>query len=249
MTTKVRQATQAAKQRSGASSYQGVSMAHSVTVTSRYSRWLASCALALIAGFSVTPAWAQEAQTSGQEETGATDESMEIVVSGSRIDRPGFESPSPLTRISAEELTVGSRANVGAALADLPQFKAGQSPQTSGTNAQAGRFPVDLRGLGATRTLVLLDGRRFSSDNDLSTIPSVLVKNIDIVTGGASAAWGSGAVAGVVNIQLDDDLTGVRVGAEGGISTYGDAALRRSGRLSFRRRARPLHGRRRIYAE
>jgi len=152
----------------------------------------------------------------------------EIVISGSRIDRPGFESPTPLTRVSAEELGVGSRANVGAALADLPQFKAGQSPQTSGTNAQAGRMPVDLRGLGATRTLALLDGRRFASENDLSTIPSILVKNVDIVTGGASAAWGSGAVAGVVNILLDHDLKGFRLGAEAGISTeYGDAGQRR----------------------
>jgi iron complex outermembrane recepter protein len=196
-------------------------MARSVTVKSGYSRWLASGALILVAGLGATPAFAQEAPAAAQEEAEASDE---IIVSGSRIDRPGFESPSPLTRISSEELSVASRANVGAALADLPQFKAGQSPQTSGTNAQAGRFPVDLRGLGATRTLVLLDGRRFSSDNDLSTIPSVLVKNIDIVTGGASAAWGSGAVAGVVNIQLDDNLTGVKLGAEGGISTYGDAA-------------------------
>lgn len=151
----------------------------------------------------------------------------EIVVSGSRIDRPGFESPTPLTRVSAEELGIASRANVGAALADLPQFKAGQSPQTSGTNAQAGRMPVDLRGLGAVRTLVLLDGRRFASDNDLSTIPSVLVKNVDIVTGGASAAWGSNAVAGVVNILLDHDLKGLKLGAEAGISTYGDAGQRR----------------------
>jgi len=158
----------------------------------------------------------------------AGEREAEIVISGSRIDRPGFESPTPLTRVSAEELGMASRANVGAALADLPQFKAGQSPQTSGTNAQAGRMPVDLRGLGATRTLVLLDGRRFASDNDLSTIPSVLVKNVDIVTGGASAAWGSGAVAGVVNILLDHDFKGVRLGAEAGLSTeYGDAGQRR----------------------
>jgi len=199
---------------------------------SRHARWLASGALVFLAG--AAPAWAQDGPPAPQEKPGldapaeqAEELQQDIVVSGSRIDRPGFESPTPLTRVSAEDLSVGSRANVGAALADLPQFKAGQSPQTSGTNAQAGRFPVDLRGLGATRTLVLIDGRRFSSENDLSTIPSVLVKNIDIVTGGASAAWGSGAVAGVVNIRLDDKLTGVKLGAEAGISTYGDAAQHR----------------------
>ncbi|MCP3732981.1 TonB-dependent receptor plug domain-containing protein [Sphingomonas sp. MG17] len=174
----------------------------------------------------------QPAVSRAQDDAAGVQESAEsgdaeIVVSGSRIDRPGFESPTPLTRVSAEELGVGSRANVGAALADLPQFKAGQSPQTSGTNAQAGRMPVDLRGLGAARTLVLIDGRRFTSDNDLSTVPSILVKNVDIVTGGASAAWGSGAVAGVVNILLNHDLKGLRLGAEAGISTYGDAGQRR----------------------
>ncbi|MFV0624409.1 TonB-dependent receptor plug domain-containing protein [Sphingomonas sp. ac-8] len=180
----------------------------------------------MLAGLTAAPAFAQDARPAAAqaEAEAAPDTSGEIVVTGSRIDRPGFESPTPLTRIGSEELSVASRANIGAALADLPQFKAGQSPQTSGTNAQAGRFPADLRGLGATRTLVLLDGRRFSSDNDLSTIPSVLVKNVDIVTGGASAAWGSGAVAGVVNIQLDHSLTGIRLGAETGISSRGDSA-------------------------
>jgi outer membrane receptor protein involved in Fe transport len=187
--------------------------------------WLVGCSVALVAGVTPTSAAAQSAtDTVAEEQAESEDQGSDIVVTGSRIDRPGFESPTPLTQISAAELSVASRANVGAALADLPQFKAGQSPQTSGTNAQAGRFPVDLRGLGAVRTLVLLDGRRFSSDNDLSTIPNVLVKKIDIVTGGASAAWGSGAVAGVVNISLDDKLTGLRLGAEGGVSTYGDGA-------------------------
>ncbi|MCW4460681.1 TonB-dependent receptor [Sphingomonas sp. BT-65] len=171
---------------------------------------------------------AQDSAAAPQEQASDADAGdTEIVISGSRIDRPGFESPTPLTRVSSQELGIASRANVGAALADLPQFKAGQSPQTSGTNAQAGRMPVDLRGLGAARTLVLLDGRRFASDNDLSTIPSVLVKNVDIVTGGASAAWGSGAVAGVVNILLDHDLQGLKLGVEAGISTYGDAGQRR----------------------
>ena len=173
--------------------------------------WFSGSVLALLV---TAPLHAQTTPDSARDETAAQTDAPadDIVVTGSRIDRPGFESPTPLTHVTSAELSVGSRANVGAALADLPQFKAGQSPQTSGTNAQAGRFPVDLRGLGATRTLVLLDGRRFSSDNDLSTIPSILVKDIDIVTGGASAAWGSNAVAGVVNIRLDDRFTGLKLG-------------------------------------
>lgn len=170
-----------------------------------------------LAAVASQPAVAQQA---GEEDVG------QIVITGSRIDRPGFESPTPTLHVTADELSIVSRPNIGAALADLPQFKAGQSPQTSGSNAQAGRFPVDLRGLGATRSLLLIDGRRFSSDNDLNTIPSILVKTVDIVTGGASAAWGSGAVAGVVNIIIDSKFTGLKLGAEAGISTYGDAGQR-----------------------
>ncbi|MFT4053112.1 MAG: TonB-dependent receptor [Novosphingobium sp.] len=147
----------------------------------------------------------------------------DIVVTGSRIDRPGYESPTPLLHMTQEDLDVVSRTNIGAALADLPQFKASQSPQTSGTNAQAGRFPINIRGLGETRSLVLVDGRRLVSENDLNTVPSIMVKSVDIVTGGASAAWGSDAVAGVVNMIIDGDYEGVRLGAEGGISSRGDA--------------------------
>jgi len=150
-----------------------------------------------------------------------------IRVSASRIDRPDFVSPTPILPISAEELQLDMRTNVGAALNDLPQFRATSSPQTTGSNTGAGNAPVDLRGLGISRTLVLLDGRRVSSANDLNTVPSVLVKYVDVVTGGASAAWGSGAVGGVVNITLDHDFTGVKVGAQGGESIYSDAKEKR----------------------
>lgn len=150
-----------------------------------------------------------------------------VSVSASRIDRPDFVAPTPTLPITAEELKLDSRTNIGAALNDLPQFRATSSPQTTGSNTGAGNAPVDLRGLGISRTLVLQDGRRVSSDNDLNTIPSILVKNVDVVTGGASAAWGSGAVGGVVNISLDHDFTGVRAGTQFGQSTYGDAKEKR----------------------
>lgn len=148
-------------------------------------------------------------------------EAREIVVTGSRIDRPGYESPTPLLRMSQEELRTVSRVNIGAALADLPQFKASSSPQTSGTNTDAGRFPVNIRGLGNTRSLILVDGRRLVTD-DLNIIPSIMVDNVDIVTGGASAAWGSDAVAGVVNLIIGD-YEGLRLGTSAGISSRGDA--------------------------
>jgi outer membrane receptor protein involved in Fe transport len=184
----------------------------------------------LLAAAGPVHAQSAPAESSQTPETAPTPEEeagADIVVTGSRIDSASFESPTPMLRVTADDLSIGGRSNVGAAIADLPQFKAGQSPQTSGTNAQAGRMPADLRGLGANRTLVLLDGRRFSSDNDLNAIPTVLVKSVDIVTGGASAAWGSGAVAGVVNISLDGAFTGFKLGAQAGISSYGDVAEQR----------------------
>lgn len=154
-------------------------------------------------------------------------DAVQVRASSSRLDRPGFDAPTPTTSLSAEDLSIGNRPNVGAALNDLPHFRPGVTPQTSGTNNMAGSAPADLRGLGVNRTLVLLDGRRFSSTNDLNTIPSVMVSGIDIVTGGASAAWGSGAVSGVVNIAIDRNFTGTKLGAQYGISDRGDANERR----------------------
>lgn len=153
---------------------------------------------------------------------------MESVgVTASRIDRPDLVAPTPSIPITAEELQLDSRTNIGAALNDLPYFRATSSPQTTGSNTGAGNAPVDLRGLGISRTLVLVDSRRISSDNDLNTVPSILVKTVDVVTGGASAAWGSGAVGGVVNITLNHDLQGGKVGIQGGRSTFDDADERR----------------------
>ncbi|MHC9083638.1 TonB-dependent receptor domain-containing protein [Luteimonas sp. RIT-PG2_3] len=172
------------------------------------------------------PAAPMPVPAKGADASGATN--LDVVrVTGSRIDRPDFVSPTPILPISAEELSLNMRTNVGAALNDLPQFRATSSPQTTGSNTGAGNAPVDLRGLGISRTLVLVDGRRVSSDNDLNTIPSILVKYVDVVTGGASAAWGSGAVGGVVNITLDHDFTGVKFGAQAGQSTYSDGKEKR----------------------
>ena len=183
----------------------------------------------LLLGCSLVPAvlalhGAAFAQDAVQNAAKTDDTSVgEIIVTASRIDRAGFEAPTPTVRVTAQDLSVGARPNIAAALNDLPQFRATTSAQTTGTNTGAGNAPVDLRGLGISRTLVLLDGRRFSGDNDLNLIPSVLTKGVDVVTGGASAAWGSGAVAGVVNISIDRTFTGLKLGVEGGESSYHDA--------------------------
>jgi iron complex outermembrane receptor protein len=148
-------------------------------------------------------------------------ESSEIVVTASRIDR-AFEAPTPVVSVTAQALKMGGPSNIAEALNDLPQFRGTRGPQVTTTNIDGGSSPIDLRGLGIARTLVLLDGRRFSADNDLNTVPTVLIKRVDIVTGGASAAWGSGAVAGVVNIAIDDGFNGLKLGAEATIASRGD---------------------------
>jgi outer membrane receptor protein involved in Fe transport len=145
-----------------------------------------------------------------------------IVVTGSRIDRKGFEAPTPTTIIGDTELRQGARPSIAQVLNDLPQFRATQSPASTVANTNSSSSAMDLRGLGVTRTLTLLNNRRFTGAVDLNTVPQGLVKRVEVVTGGASAAWGSGAIGGVVNIILDDDLEGLTIGAQNGLSSRGD---------------------------
>lgn len=147
----------------------------------------------------------------------------EIVVTSSRVERAGFEAPTPTTVVGETELRMGGRANIAAVLNDLPQIKATFNPtNTTRSAVLSGSQSVDLRGIGSTRTLVLLNGHRFVGDNDLNTVPFDLVKRVEVVTGGASAGWGSGAIAGVVNVILDDEFEGGRVSLQTGISSRSD---------------------------
>jgi len=165
-----------------------------------------------------------------QVETAAVDseaaegtENAEILVTGSRIDRAGFNAPTPTTVVSGAELRQGNRPSIAQVLNDLPQFRASTTPVTNFSGTASGSSPADLRGLGSTRTLTLLNGRRFTGAGDLNSVPQGLVQRVDVVTGGASAAWGSGAVGGVVNIILNDKLEGFTLGAQSGVSSRGDA--------------------------
>lgn len=146
----------------------------------------------------------------------------EIVVTGSRIERAGFDQPTPTTVIGEVDLRVGARPNIQQILNDQPQFRQTTTPQVSNGNTSTGTAPVDLRGLSAVRTLVLLNGRRFVGENNLNFIPAGLVERVEVVTGGASAAWGSGAVAGVVNVLLDTDFEGLNLQGQTGVSSRGD---------------------------
>jgi len=160
------------------------------------------------------------------------DKPSDIVITGTRLPA-GVRAPTPLTVIGTQAIEDRAPATVGELLQQIPSFGGMDSPNTAGVNSRGGgQINPDLRGLGATRTLVLIDGRRHvptatTGSVDLKVVPTLLVKQVEVVTGGASAAYGSDAVAGVVNIVLDDDLTGVKGTAEGGISEHGDGKERR----------------------
>jgi len=179
-----------------------------------------------------------------QAETTAADkpeELAEVSVTGSRIvARPGYEAPTPLTVLSSEDL-LGNSANttVKDSLQSLPVFAGGGYNTTYGAGVpsfnSAGVSSIEMRNLGITRTLVLLDGMRAvgSLANglvDVDTFPQQLVKRVEVVTGGASAVYGSDAVAGVTNFILDHDFTGLKGEISGGETTYGDG---KNGKLSL----------------
>jgi len=165
----------------------------------------------------------------GQQGSAATPAAIEgIVVTGSRVSRSGFTAPTPVTVVGSERLQAFGDNNVAQALNRLPSFRPQNSPANQGfTQANLGSQILDLRGLGAQRTLVLLDGRRVVPSTtqgtfDVNLIPSALIGRTEVVTGGASAAYGSDAVAGVVNLILDTKLKGLRASAQYGFSGEGD---------------------------
>ena len=173
----------------------------------------------------------RDACTANTPPTTATPQANEpgIVVTGTRIRRPNLQSPVPITSVTAEELPNQGQANIGDALNDLPSIRSTFSQQNSGRFiGTAGNNFLDLRGLGTTRTLVLVNGRRHITASvgdfivDVNTIPQDLVERIDIVTGGEAAIYGSDAVAGVINFILKRDFDGIRLRAQDGISSRGD---------------------------
>jgi iron complex outermembrane recepter protein len=161
---------------------------------------------------------ASSAQDAAASEAAAIEE---VVVTASRIPRSGFSAPTPTTVVTADQIEDRGAANVIEAINEVPAFRPSGTPAAAarGGSSSGGSF-LDLRGLngqGGTataRTLVLVDGRRHVPTDprgmvDLNMIPSSLIERTEIVTGGASAAWGSDAVAGVVNLILKDRLTGI----------------------------------------
>ena len=165
----------------------------------------------------------------GLETPAAEASSGGILVTGTRIRRPNLESTVPITSVGIQELTDTGDVNLGDNLNDLPSlrssFSSGNSTRFIGT---AGLNLLDLRGLGVSRTLVLVNNRRHITGLpgdylvDVNTIPITLVERVDIVTGGNSAIYGSDAVAGVVNFIMRRDFDGLRFRGQAGISDQQD---------------------------
>jgi len=154
----------------------------------------------------------------------------EIVVTGSRIARPNQDSPVPVSVITAQHIEATGQMNTGDILRTLPEAGVSTFTPTSTTfsTANNGVTTVDLRNLGENRTLVLVNGRRHvagvvgSQIVDFNTIPTDFIDRVDVVTGAASAVYGSDALAGVINIITQKDFDGLELSAQGGITERGD---------------------------
>lgn len=162
----------------------------------------------------------------------AEKDGSDILVTGSRIVRDGYSAPTPVSVISTKEIRNEAPANISDFVNTLPAVRgSGTSASSNGSlsNGAAGINSVNLRNLGANRTLVLFDGQRSVASTttgqvDVNTFPQSLIQRVEVVTGGASSAYGSDAVSGVVNFILNKRFTGLEMAGENGITTYGDAA-------------------------
>ncbi|PHZ84711.1 TonB-dependent receptor plug domain-containing protein [Paremcibacter congregatus] len=180
--------------------------------------------LALMAAIPSSP------QAFAQDATDDASTFEEVVVTGSRIKRGNLSTPTPVTTLDSEALKVSGTNNVADLMRELPSVGlSGLSSANSSRLIQnSGLNTINLRNLGSARTLVLVNGRRYiagqpgSSAVDLNTVPTDLIERVEVITGGASAVYGSDAVAGVVNFILKDDFSGVAIDAQYGLSEKGD---------------------------
>src|SRR5471032_2136293 len=154
----------------------------------------------------------------------------QVVVSSTRLQAAGFNSPTPITVVSVADLEAQAKPSIFEALTALPALQGSTGVQyatTSTSNGLIGLSALNLRGLSVLRTLTLLDSQRVVGSNyngavDISQMPQMLIQRIDVVTGGASASWGSDAVAGVVNFVTEKKFEGFKMNALAGLSRYGD---------------------------
>lgn len=183
--------------------------------------------MAMSIGLAASPVSAQQATDAGTPSVADNSVVEEVVVTGTRITRSGYTTPTPVTSLSTNELTRVSPSTAAEALRSLPALTNTSGTQRNSGSSGGGQSFLDLRGLGATRTLTLLDGRRFVATNvtgsvDANLIPSALLERVEIVTGGASAAYGSDAVSGVVNFILNKKFEGLKGNLQYGQTSHGD---------------------------
>ena len=152
-------------------------------------------------------AFAQDSSAANTADPGET--LVELTVTASRIEHSGFEAPTPVSVLDAVVVEQRGATNIANIINEIPAFTGTLTPSSTGLNSrQNGINAVDLRGLGPNRNLVLLNGRRGTPFDeygivDLNAVPSLAIGRVEVVTGGASAAWGSDAISGVVNLIYD----------------------------------------------
>ena len=174
-----------------------------------------------VGGIAAQPVFAQAAAAPSAAPSQPKDQ--DIIVTGSRIPRINEKSASPVAVVSAKEAKLQGTTHAEDLLNSLPQVNAGLN---GGATTQSGTATVDLRGIGAFRTLVLMDGRRVNPGDpvnpsaDINSIPASLIKRVEVLTGGAASVYGSDAIAGVVNFIMDDKFTGFKVDAQYSANQY-----------------------------
>ena len=187
--------------------------------------------VALVLGFA-SGALAQQAAPATAPAAAADEGAVaEVIVTGTRIATPGFTAPTPVTQVGALALETRGTTNAVDIEQDIPALVPNETQNAGGANSTPGSSNLNLRGLGAPRTLLLIDGRRVAPTTpdgsvDVNIIPVDLLDHVDVVTGGASAAYGSDAVSGVVNMTLQDKYQGVKGTVQYGQSRYGDNITR-----------------------
>ena len=194
--------------------------------------------------WAAAPAHAQAVATPPAPATAAPDaesEAKEIIVTASRTATNGLQAPTPTQVIGADVIQTQAAATVAEVLNQNPAFKATRSPGANATSTGSpGQATADLRALGGQRTLVLVNQSRvvpFAPANnlnvptttDLNLFPTLMIERVDVVTGGASALYGSDAVSGVVNFVMKKKYQGIEITGQAGISQYGDYASQRLG--------------------
>ncbi len=198
-----------------------------MNVTEFRSRLLGSTMIGglTVAVASLALASAAQAQSAPAPQDDSTDIG-EIVVTGSRIARQDYTATSPIVTVDEQDFQATGSVTIDSLVNELPQFVPAVS-STSNNPSNGGQANLDLRGLGTNRTLVLMNGRRVIPSNasgavDINILPTALIRNVEVISGGASAVYGSDALAGVANFILNDTFEGVKVDAQYGVTDRED---------------------------